>query len=188
MNQKKCPNCSHFLEVKKIIFAKGIFEIEVWDCHHCQSTIPKKIVKDVYKDITDRKFEEQKKFAEKMAKKFLPEQKVKVRFVEKLITATLVGETRIWRLTNEVIDICFPRKTLRDQDLFIEALPHELAHASDEVRLNPKHDPYSLQFTNECSRCGIPHPGEGHDKIWHDKYDELAKKVEKEYSLWIKKK
>jgi len=188
MNQRNCPNCRCLLKVEKIILAKGIFEIEVWTCHKCQSKIPKRIVKDIYQDIFHKEFEEKREFAEAMAKKFLPKQEVKIRFVEKLITATLSGETRIWRLTNEVIDICFPSKTLQDWDLFMEALPHELAHASDEVRLNPKHNPYSLEFSGECFRCGTPHPGEGHDKIWHDKYDELEEEVEKEYLTWNKRK
>jgi len=95
MNQQKCPNCSHRLEIEIIVLAKNIFEIEVRSCHNCQSKFPKRISKDIYKDIPDKEFKKEKEFANKMAQKFLPKQKVKIRCVEKLITATLMGETRI---------------------------------------------------------------------------------------------
>ena len=113
MNQQKCPNCSHFLEIETIVLVKNLLEIEVWSCHNCESKIPKRISKDIYKDVPYKEFKKEKEFANKMAKKFLTKQKVKIRFVEKL-TTTLLGETRIWRMTNEVIDICLPRKTLQD--------------------------------------------------------------------------
>ncbi|CAG8765665.1 6851_t:CDS:1, partial [Ambispora leptoticha] len=64
---------------------------------------------------------------------------------------------------------------------FHDTLAHELAHASDEVFKNPQYNTKNYYCSCKTKKMlGKYHRGEGHDKIWHDKYDEFREKIKNE--------
>ncbi|CAG8465068.1 10480_t:CDS:2 [Gigaspora margarita] len=110
-------------------------------CHNCYWSGVKKILKDAYDDISEKEFVKERKFANQVAEKLLPKQKIKIRFVE------FMEDCRKF-----IIDVIFSRRVLQNQKIFAIALPHELAHASDSVRFHPDYNPDSTIFSRQCFR------------------------------------
>ena|SRR5438128_7944123 len=155
----KCPCCE-----EKLIENQGIYH-----CSNCG-------YKDEYEDIPSNKYQKQRKFIEKITKYLLPKQEIKIRIVKQLEPGTY-GLTRFknsikepWKDSGRYIllpEELFKKSKLNPNpaERFLKTLTHELAHASDKVRLNPDFDPYSTEFKQGCKTCNHPHPGPGHDKI-----------------------
>ncbi|CAJ0761803.1 24768_t:CDS:2 [Entrophospora sp. SA101] len=146
----------------EVISKIGIFQKDDKKCFvkvyyrnpYAKLQFKKHVLQDIYKDISEEEFMEERKLANHLVKKLLPKQKIKIRFVEEL------EDSRKY-----IIDIIFSRQVLQKRKVFKDALPHEFAHAANEVRFHPDYNPNSTLFSRHCSRCGTPHPGKGHDKI-----------------------
>jgi len=65
----------------------------------------------------------------------------------------------------------------KSREHFIKTATHELGHASEEVRFNPKFNPHSQPFYDGCDICGEKHQGVGHDKVWHDTFLSYHKRM-----------
>lgn len=180
-NYEDCPRCNYPLKTEKNYnLNETIKRADIHYCSICNWSGVKNILEDTIKELPPNEFVREKEWANKTAKRLLPSQTLKIRFVNKL-TNNRWGYTRTWKPTNEPIDMMFPQKTLERPKYFKKVVfPHELGHASKNVYLNPKHNPSSQEFAIMCSRCGQSHPGEGHDGIWHDEFDRLKKEVEEE--------
>ncbi|CAH1765221.1 2549_t:CDS:2 [Entrophospora sp. SA101] len=137
----------------EVISKIGIFQKDDKKCFvkvyyrnpYAKLQFKKHVLQDIYKDISEEEFMEERKLANHLVKKLLPKQKIKIRFVEEL------EDSR--------------KYILQKRKVFKDALPHEFAHAANEVRFHPDYNPNSTLFSRHCSRCGTPHPGKGHDKI-----------------------
>jgi len=145
-----------------------------------------------FQDLPYSQRKRERKIAEKLVSKLLFGQKIKFRFVKKLEpmeygrTEFEGGrEKEFWK--NPVKPILISETNFRKskyniqpRKMFIDTTNHELAHASEEVRFHPDFNPYSTEFEEWCDICGEPHIGEGHDRVWHDKYLEFKKRAKKE--------
>ncbi|RHZ36363.1 hypothetical protein [endosymbiont GvMRE of Glomus versiforme] len=204
INKKKCPQCQNPLkyrwltqeEQEKLTFdvpdpkfrnGSELSQIEIYFCSNCAWQHPSLICKDKFVDIPlaeEKKYQKERNLVEKIVAVLLPNQPIKIRFIKNNKSQqTATNLLNHPQRGKSVYCICFSIEHLVQAEktwpgIFCDVLVHELAHASPEVFKNPQHN--SNEHHLNCS-CGLSyHPGEGHDKIWHDKYDEFRERIKNE--------
>ena len=174
-------------------------QVEVYFCPRCGWEKPSLLVKAEYENIPTseekQKYQKERDFVEKVTTILLPNQSVKIRFVKSIISEgkEKMARTLLFKIpeleNREVVSICFSIEFLVKREKanpgsLCDVLAHELAHVSPEVFKNPHHNPDQKVFPNcSCRKTDIffnPHSGKGHDKIWHDKYDEFRERIKNE--------
>ncbi|KLL02003.1 MAG: hypothetical protein MRERC_5c006 [Mycoplasmataceae bacterium RC_NB112A] len=118
----------------------------------------------------------------------MPNQQIKIRFI-KSKENQLEGEKLSFKHPkrgDEIYRVClFPENLQKEEQKglgnFLDTLAHELAHAVDEVFKNPQCNIKNYYCSCKTKKkLGKYHKGEGHDKIWHDKYDEFRERIKNE--------
>ncbi|CAG8616820.1 186_t:CDS:2 [Ambispora leptoticha] len=129
---------------------------------------------DEFKDISLEKYSKERDLVEKIVSSLLPQQDVKIRFVDNhKETVEELGYVIKGKGDNRCVSFVIEpiiEKEKTNPGFFCDIIAHELAHASKEVFENPQHVPHSEKFF----------VGVGHDKIWHDKYGEFQEKIKNE--------
>jgi hypothetical protein len=209
INKKNCPQCGNDLKNKwipqeeqekltfdlsELGFKLGSYfsQIECCFCSNCGWQHPSLLVKDKFENILlteeKEKYQKERELVEKITTALLPNQPVKIRFV-KSNGKQLEGETLSFKHPqrgDEIYSVCFFPENLQKEEKkelgnFLDTLAHELAHASNEVFKNSQYNTKNYYCSCKTKKMlGKYHKGEGHDKTWHDKYDEFRERIKKE--------
>jgi len=208
IHKTNCPQCNNFLKTRwlsdteknELTFDVSdprfipelrngleLSQIEYCFCSNCNWQKPTLIVRDIYRDISlpvEKKYLKERKLVEKIANTLLPNHSFKIRFIlnEEYKGITLT----INELNNRTYAVCFTIEYLlelekEDPGIFMDVVAHELAHA--EAFKNPQYNFKNAYYCSCKTKKGVServHQGEGHDKIWHDKYDEFRERIKNE--------
>jgi hypothetical protein len=208
IHKVNCPQCNNSLKISwisdeeknKLTFSVSdprfdldlkngseLTQVEYCYCSNCNWKKPTLIVRDIHVDISPakaEKYQKEKALVEKIANTLLPNHSFKVRFI---VDRDYKGITlALDKLNRRTYGVCFNIELLlelekEDSGIFMDVIAHELAHA--EVFKNPQYDfknAYYCSCKTQKAGIGKYHEGEGHDKIWHDKYDEFREKIKNE--------
>lgn len=179
---ENCPECKRFIEARwlsaeeqeKLGFSNWTL-VEYYFCA-CGWSAPCSFIKDELRDISsteEKKYSKEKKLVKKISSSLLPRQDIKIRFVDNQQEVLEEYGYAIRGKDNRCVCLVIKQlveKEKTDPGFFCEVIAHELAHASKEVFKNPQHNPYSEKFF----------VGVGHDKLWHDKYNEFRERIKNE--------
>ncbi|RHZ36931.1 hypothetical protein [endosymbiont GvMRE of Glomus versiforme] len=167
-------------------------QVEVYFCPNCAWQNPSLLILAEYENVSaneeKQKYQKERELVEKIATFLLTQKDIKIRFVKSIIfeNEKKMGRTFLFKipeLNREINCVCLFIEEIVNKDktqpgLFCDVLAHELAHA--EVFKNPQYNPKEHYHDCSCRKPDIffnPHSGEGHDKIWHDKYDEFRERI-----------